>query len=176
MIFTETELKGVFIIDLETIDDERGFFATVWTADELRSRGLTSQIAQCNISFNRQRGTVRGLHYQTTPHEEAKLVSCTRGAMFDVAVDLRVDSPTRFKWMSVDLSANNRRVVYIPEGCAHGYQTLEDETEIHYLVSEYYKPEYTAGVRWDDPVVGIDWPLAVTAISPRDLGFDLLRV
>lgn len=175
MIFTETELAGVYIIDLEPIEDERGFFATAWTADDLRSRGLSSQIAQCNISFNRERGTIRGLHYQTAPHEEAKLLSCTRGAMFDVAVDLRSDSATRFKWISFELSADNRRMLYIPPGFAHGYQTLANDTEIHYQVSEYYHPECAAGIRWNDPAIGICWPLAVTVISPRDQSFALLQ-
>ncbi len=176
MIFTETALNGVFIIDLKPIEDQRGFFATSWSAEEFRKRGLRSQVAQCNISFNRQRGTVRGLHYQTAPHEEAKLVNCTRGAMFDVAVDLRVDSPTRFKWISVELSAENHRMLYVPEGFAHGYQTLEDETQINYQVSEYYHPESAAGVRWDDPAIGIRWPLEVTTISARDLSFESLHV
>lgn len=175
MIFTETKLAGVYTIDLEPIEDERGFFATAWTAEELRSRGLSPEIAQCNISFNRERGTIRGLHYQTAPHEEAKLVSCTRGAMFDVAVDLRPDSATRFKWISVELSAENRRMLYVPQGFAHGYQTLTNDTEIHYQVSEYYHPECAAGVRWDDPAIGIRWPLAVTSISARDLNFALLQ-
>ena len=174
MIFTKTALDGVLIIDLETIDDERGFFATAWTAREFQSRGLNVQTAQYNISFNHRRGTIRGLHYQTAPHEEAKLVSCSRGAMFDVAVDLRSDSPTRLKWISVELSAENYRMLYIPGGLAHGYQTLEDATEIHYQVSEYYHPECAAGVRWNDPAIGIQWPLPVTTISERDLGFELL--
>ncbi len=174
MIITETELDGVLIIDPEIILDDRGFFATAWTARELQSMGLDPHIAQFNISFNQQRGTIRGLHYQTAPHEEAKLVSCTRGSMFDVAVDLRPGSPTRLKWISVDLSADNRRMLYIPKGFAHGYQTREDSTEVHYQVSEYYYPESVAGVRWDDPAVGIQWPLPVTNISERDSSWGLL--
>lgn len=175
MIFTETSLAGVYIIDLAPIEDKRGFFATAWTAEELSSRGLKSQIAQCNISFNRERGTIRGLHYQAAPYEEAKLVTCTRGALFDVAVDLRADSATRFKWTSVELSADNRRMIYIPEGFAHGYQTLADDTEIHYQVSATYHPECAGGLVWNDPAIGIKWPLDVTAISARDLNFALLQ-
>ena len=174
MIITRTELDGVLIIDPEIFSDDRGFFATAWTARELQSMGLDPQIAQFNISFNHRRGPIRGLHYQTAPHEEEKLVSCTRGSMFDVAVDLRAGSPTRLKWISVELSADNRRMLYIPKGFAHGYQTREDATEVHYQVSEYYHPESAAGVRWDDPAIGIQWPLPVTTISERDLNWELL--
>ena len=174
MIFTETALPGVFIVDLKIIEDERGFFSTAWNAHEFKARGLESEIAQYNISFNLKRGTLRGLHYQKSPHEEAKLVSCSRGAMFDVALDVRRDSPTRFKWISVELSAENHRMLYIPKGFAHGYQTLEDATEVHYQVSEYYHPESLAGLRWDDPLFDIRWPLPVTVISERDLSLDLI--
>ena len=174
MIVTETELPGVLILDPQPIADERGFFSTAWTAREFESRGLNSQIAQYNIAFNHRRGTIRGLHYQTAPHEQAKVVSCSHGAVFDVAIDLRIDSPTRLKWISVKLSAESRRMIYIPNGFAHGYQTLEDATEVHYQVSEYYHPESAAGLRYDDPVLGIQWPLPVTIISERDLSYDLL--
>lgn len=167
-------MDGVLIILPEIILDDRGFFATAWTASELESMGLDPQIAQFNISFNHQRETIRGLHYQTAPHEEAKLVSCIRGSMFDVAVDLRPGSPTRLKGISVELSADNRRMLYIPRGFAHGYRTREDATEVHYQVSEYYHPECVAGVRWDDPAVGIGWPPPVTNISERDLSWKLL--
>lgn len=174
MIITKTELDGVLIIQPEIKPDDRGFFATAWTARELQSMGLDPNIAQFNISFNRDRGTIRGLHYQTAPYKEAKLVSCTRGSMFDVAVDLREGSATRLKWISVELSADNRQMLYIPKGFAHGYQTREDATEVHYQVSEYYHPEFVAGVRWNDPAIGIHWPLPVTNISERDLKWELL--
>jgi dTDP-4-dehydrorhamnose 3,5-epimerase len=174
MSITKTKLDGVWIIDIETKNDERGFFATPWTAREFQSLGLETEFPQYNISFNHRRGTVRGMHYQTAPYEEVKLVSCTRGAMYDVVVDLRPNSPTMRHWIFVELSAENRRILYIPKGCAHGYQTLEDATEVHYQVSEYYHPESSAGIRWDDSAVGIQWPLPVTIISPRDQSFELL--
>lgn len=174
MKFEETKLKGVFVIEPELIEDERGFFARSWSPEEFAERGLRPQVAQCNISFNRLKGTLRGMHFQVAPHEEAKLVRCTRGGIFDVAVDLRPDSPTRYRWTAVELTADNRRMLYVPEGFAHGYQTLEDATEIFYQVSETYHPESARGLRWDDPRLGINWPLPVTLISARDGGFDLL--
>ncbi|MDX6574881.1 MAG: dTDP-4-dehydrorhamnose 3,5-epimerase [Blastocatellia bacterium] len=174
MIFTETVIKGAFIIEPEPLPDERGFFAGTWSAEEFLAHGLNSRIAQCNISFNKQRGTVRGMHYQTKPHEEAKLVRCTAGSIFDVIVDLRADSQTKRKWVGVELTARNRRMLYIAEGFAHGYQTLEDDTEVAYQMSEYYHPESARGLRWNDPALGIEWPLAVSVISKRDTEFDLL--
>jgi dTDP-4-dehydrorhamnose 3,5-epimerase len=175
MIFTETELKGVFVIRPELIEDERGFFSRTWAPEEFAGRGLNPVVAQCNISYNRRRGTVRGMHFQAAPHEEAKLVRCTRGAIYDVAVDLREDSPTYLKWTAVELNERNRLMFYIPEGFAHGYQTLEDDTELSYQVSEYYHPESARGLRWDDPALGIEWPLEVTIISDRDQQHPLLR-
>ena len=168
MIFNETELEGVFVIEPEIIEDERGFFFRSWAPEEFEQRRLNAQLAQCNISFNKLRGTVRGMHFQVSPHEETKLVRCTRGAMFDVAVDLRPLSPTRFAWTAVELSADNHRMLYIPVGFAHGYQTLDDATEIFYQVSEVYYPESARGLRWDDPRLGIQWPLPVTMMSKRD--------
>ena len=174
MIFTETELSGVFIVDPEILEDERGFFARSWAPEEFADRGLNPRLAQCNLSFNKRRGTVRGLHFQVEPHAEAKLVRCTRGSIFDVAVDLRPNSPTCYKWVGVELTADNRRMLYVPEGFAHGYQTLKDATELFYQVSEYYHPESARGLRWDDPRLRIDWPLPVTLISPRDRKFELI--
>jgi dTDP-4-dehydrorhamnose 3,5-epimerase len=158
MIFTETELGGAYVIDLEPREDERGFFARAWCADEFAERGLTTRVAQSNVSFNRRQGTVRGMHYQAAPHAEAKLVRCTRGAIFDVIVDLRADSPTYKRWAGVELSADNHRALYVPEGFAHGYQTLVPETETFYQVSEFYAPAAERGVRWNDPAFAIDWP------------------
>jgi dTDP-4-dehydrorhamnose 3,5-epimerase len=168
MIFRETALNGVFIIEPEVIEDERGFFACSWTPDEFEKRGLDPRLVQCNISFNKRSGTVRGMHFQNKPHEEAKLVRCTRGAIYDVAIDLRSDSPTRYQWVGAELTGDNHRMLYIPEGFAHGYQTLADSTEIFYQMSEYYHPESAGGVRWDDPAFGLKWPLAVTVIAKRD--------
>jgi dTDP-4-dehydrorhamnose 3,5-epimerase len=168
MIFRETELRGAFIIEPELIPDERGFFARTWSEEDFASRGLNSKIVQCNSSFNRQRGTLRGMHYQIPPHAEAKLVRCTAGAIYDVIVDLRMDSPTWLKWIGMELIASNPSMVYIPEGFAHGFQTLEDDTEVFYQVSEYYHPESARGARWDDPAFGISWPLSISVISERD--------
>jgi dTDP-4-dehydrorhamnose 3,5-epimerase len=175
MIFKETEVKGVFIVEAEIITDARGFFARSWSPEEFAAQGLNPKIAQCSISFNTERGTLRGMHFQTAPHEEAKFVRCTRGAIYDVAVDLRPDSPTRYRWVALDLSAENRRMVYIPEGFAHGYQTLEDMTEISYQVSESYHPESARGLRWDDPLLNIEWPLPVSSISDRDRQHPLIE-
>ncbi|HEX9628866.1 MAG TPA: dTDP-4-dehydrorhamnose 3,5-epimerase [Pyrinomonadaceae bacterium] len=168
MIFTETALKGAFIIEPELIPDERGFFARTWSAEEFVEHGLNPRVAQKNISLNKKRGTLRGMHFQVKPHEEAKLVRCTAGSIFDVIVDLREDSTTFRKWIGSELSAKNRLMVYIPEGFAHGFQTLEDETEVAYQISGYYHPESARGVRWDDPAFNFKWPLPVTVMSERD--------
>jgi|SRR5882724_33566 len=168
MIFEETKIKGVFVIEPELIEDERGFFACSWSRSEFEQRGLNPRMLQCNISFNFKRGTVRGMHYQQMPHEEAKLVRCTRGAMFDVAVDLRSESATRYQWVAAELTADNRRMLYIPEGFAHGYQTLVDGTEIFYQMSETYHPESARGVRWDDQLFRIAWPERVVCVNYRD--------
>jgi dTDP-4-dehydrorhamnose 3,5-epimerase len=175
MIFKETELRGAYLIEPELIQDERGFFARTWSQEEFASRGLSSKLVQCNGSFNKQRGTLRGMHYQIPPHEEAKLVRCTAGAIYDVIVDLRVDSPTRLKWIGVELTASTLSMVYIPEGFAHGFQTLKDDTEVFYQVSEYYHPESARGVRWDDPAFSINWPLSVSVISERDRSHPFLN-
>lgn len=168
MIFSPTKLSGVFVIALEPIADERGCFARTWCADEFRAHGLDARLTQCNLSFSRQRGTIRGLHFQAAPHEEAKLVRATRGAIYDVAVDMRLDSPSFGQWFAVELTAENRLALFVPAGCAHGLQTLVDDTEVLYQMSTPYVPVAARGIRWDDATIGIDWPLAVTAISPRD--------
>lgn len=174
MLFKETELKGVFVVEPEIIEDERGFFACSWSPAEFEKHGLNPRLLQCNISFNKRNGTLRGMHFQVKPHEEAKLVRCTRGAIYDVAVDLREESPTRYRWVAAELTADNHRMLYIPEGFAHGYQTLADDTEIFYQMSEYYHPESARGLRWDDSRLGIEWPLPVTVMSERDAKFQLL--
>jgi dTDP-4-dehydrorhamnose 3,5-epimerase len=171
MIFTETTLKGAFLIEPERREDERGFFARTWCRREFASHGLQKQWVQCNISFNRQKGTLRGLHYQTPPYEEAKLIRCTRGAMYDVIIDLRADSSTFTRWVAVELTADDRRMLYIPEGFAHGFQTLTDDTEIFYQMSQFYAPEHASGVRWDDPALSIAWPADERTISERDRSY-----
>lgn len=175
MQFLETRLAGVFVVQLEPRGDERGFFARSWCEREFAALGLNAQLVQCNISFNKVKGTLRGMHYQAAPHEEDKLVRCTRGALFDVAVDLRPDSPTFREWVGVELSGENRDALYIPKGFAHGFQTLEDNTEIFYQMSTFYEPGAGRGVRWDDPLLDITWPLPATVINQRDLAFPLLE-
>jgi dTDP-4-dehydrorhamnose 3,5-epimerase len=174
MKFSETNLHGLFLIEPELIEDERGLFARSWSSEEFVEHGLNNRLAECDISFNRLKGTVRGMHFQIAPHEEAKLVRCTRGAIFDVAVDIRPDSPTRYRSASFELTADNRRMLYVPEGFAHGYQTLEDATEIFYLISESYHSDSARGLRWNDPRLKIEWPLEVSLISARDREFELL--
>ena len=158
MIFTETKLKGAYVVDLERRDDERGFFARAWCANEFADAGLSARLVQANVSFNREKATLRGMHYQLPPHAEVKLVRCTRGAVYDVILDLREGSPTFGRWAGFELSADNGRALYVPEGFGHGYQTLEPETETFYQVSEFYAPGAERGVRWDDPAFGIEWP------------------
>jgi dTDP-4-dehydrorhamnose 3,5-epimerase len=174
MIFVETKLKGAFTVEPELIRDGRGFFARTWTPEEFEARGLNPRLAQCSISYNERRGTLRGMHYQAKPHEEAKLVRCTRGALYDVAVDLREGSPTYLRWAAVELTEHNRIMLYIPEGFAHGYQTLTDGAEVFYMISEAYHPESARGLRWDDPALGIEWPLPVSVMSERDREFPLV--
>lgn len=168
MIFRGTELKGAFIIDPERLEDERGFFARSFCQREFEAHGLDGRIAQCNISFNPRKGTLRGMHYQLAPHREVKLVRCTQGAIFDVIIDLRPESASYCRWLGVELSAENRRMLYVPEGFAHGYQTLVDNSEVFYQVSAFYAPGSERGVRFDDPAFGIAWPLEVSAISAKD--------
>ena len=158
VIFSETELPGAYVIDLERREDERGFFARAWCAEEFADQGLSTKLVQVNVSFNRRKGTLRGMHFQMAPHAEVKLVRCTRGAIYDVILDLREDSPTYKRWIGVELDAESRRALYVPEGFAHGYQTLVADTETFYQVSEFYAPGAEGGVRWDDPAFGIAWP------------------
>ena len=166
-------MKGAFIIEPEKMEDERGFFARTWDQKEFGAHGLNPRLVQCNTSFNKRAGTLRGMHYQAAPHEEAKLVRCTRGAIYDVIVDLRASSPTFKQWTAVELTAYNRLMLYVPEGFAHGFQTLEDETEVFYQMSEFYHPESARGVRWNDPAFGIEWPVAEKCIiSERDNSFE----
>lgn len=175
MKFTPTSIDGAVIVELEPLGDERGFFARSFCQEEFRQRGIDPLVAQCNISFNRHRGTLRGLHYQVKPHEEAKLVRCTQGAIWDVIVDLRENSPTRYRWFAIELTAENRQSLYVPRGLAHGFQTLSDNSEVFYQMSEFYHPESARGVRWDDPVIGITWPVDHPVLSPRDKSYPLLE-
>jgi dTDP-4-dehydrorhamnose 3,5-epimerase len=175
MIFRDTGIGGAWVIEPERLEDERGFFARTWDTEEFADRGLSPDVAQCSISYNRVRGTLRGLHYQVAPHEEAKLVRCTAGAIFDVVVDLRPDSSTFRGWFGVELSAENRLALYVPEGCAHGFLTLDDECEVHYQISQLYVPEAASGVRWDDPAFGITWPGEVVVMNERDRSYPDFR-
>jgi dTDP-4-dehydrorhamnose 3,5-epimerase len=172
--FVPAPLAGAFLVELDRLDDERGFFARAFCQDEFRAHGLSPAIAQCNVSWNRRRGTLRGLHFQVAPHEEAKLVRCTRGAIWDVMVDLRPASATKLRWHAVELSADNRRALYIPEGFAHGFQTLVDDSEVLYQMSAFYHPECARGLRWDDPAIAIRWPLAEPIVSDKDRSYALL--
>lgn len=168
MDFVRTALAGVWIIDEQRHLDERGWFARTWDEAELRQHGLESRVVQCSASFNRRRGTLRGLHYQAPPYAEVKVVRCTRGRLFDVAVDLRPDSSTFRAWVGVELSAETGRALYIPRGCAHGFLTLRDETEVAYQISADHNPDHARGVRWDDPFLAVAWPEPISVISPRD--------
>lgn len=176
MKFICTPLEGAYVIDLEPVFDERGFFARTWCREEFLAHGLNPNFTQCSISLNTRGGTLRGLHYQDKPYQEAKLVRCNSGAICDVIVDLRPSSPSYAKWFAVELSAANRRMLYAPEGFAHGFQTLADDTEVFYHITESYQPQYARGVRWDDPVFRIDWPNKDPIISARDKSFpDYIR-
>jgi dTDP-4-dehydrorhamnose 3,5-epimerase len=168
MIVRNTLIAGVRLVEIEPGEDERGFFARTFSADTFAEHGLAVAFPECSISFNHRRGTLRGLHLQEKPHSEAKLVRCTSGALFDVAVDLRQDSSTFGRWIAVNLSAKNRRALYIPEGCAHGFLTLDDHTEVYYQISRRYVPEAFRGLRWDDPDLAIAWPGPIEVISSRD--------
>ncbi len=168
MRFTPTAVAGVMLVEPEPMTDERGFFARTWCREEFAAQGLNPHLDQCSISFNARRGTLRGMHYQRDPHGEVKLVRCTAGAIFDVAVDLRPTSPTYMKWAGAELTAGNRKALYIPEGCAHGFVTLADGTEVFYQITPAFRPGFGAGVRWNDPVFGIAWPIQPEVISDRD--------
>jgi dTDP-4-dehydrorhamnose 3,5-epimerase len=168
MIFTETKLTGAFLIEPEKSEDDRGFFALTWSQHIFAERGLESRQVECNISFNRKSGTLRGMHYQARPHEQVKLVRCTAGAIFDCIIDLRPSSPTFKDWMAKELTAENRLMLYVPIGFAHGFQTLRDGSEVFYQMSERYVPESGRGVRWNDPAFGISWPRPISVIAQRD--------
>jgi dTDP-4-dehydrorhamnose 3,5-epimerase len=174
MTLRETALPGVVVVDLNPIEDDRGFFARTFSSDEFRARGLNPAVVQTNLSLNHKAGTVRGIHFQLPPACEAKLVRCIRGAIFDVAVDLRPESQTYLRWIATELTADNRRAVYIAEGFGHGFQTLADDSEVYYQVSHTYVPTLASGVRYDDPAIGIQWPLGATVISDRDRAWPLL--
>jgi dTDP-4-dehydrorhamnose 3,5-epimerase len=169
VIFTEAKLSGAYIIEPERLEDERGFFARVFCQEEFKAHGLHLDVVQCNISFSKKKGTLRGMHYQVSPFQEAKLVRCTKGSIYDVIIDLRPNSPTFRQWLATVLTAENERMVYVPVGFAHGFQSCEDESEIFYHMSEFYHPEAARGVRWDDPAFQISWPhVEQRVISARD--------
>ena len=174
MIFTETPLPGAFLVDLELRTDERGFFARAYCPDEFAAQGLGTPLQQCSVSYNARKGTLRGLHYQAAPHEEHKLVRCTAGAIFDVIVDIRPQSRDYRRWFGTELSAQNRRALFIPPGFAHGFLTLSDEAEVYYMISVPYAHEHARGFRWSDPAFGITWPLSPSVISARDAAYPLL--
>jgi dTDP-4-dehydrorhamnose 3,5-epimerase len=176
VIFHKTGLAGAFVIEYEAIADERGFFARTWCQEEFQRQGLNHELAQCNISFNKQRGTLRGMHYQVYPNEEAKLVRCTRGAIYDVIIDLRPSSPTLLSWFGVELSETNNNMLYVPEAFAHGFVTLDDNTEVFYQMSADYHSESARGVRWNDPAFGIHWPIPVEIISQKDMSYGDYRL
>ena len=172
MRFVSTEIAGAYVIELEPQCDERGWFARTWCEREFARYGIAAPPRQCSLSVNVKRGTLRGMHYQAESHAETKLVTCVRGAIYDVIVDLRSGSPSYKRYVAVELTADNRRRLYIPAGCAHGFQTLADDTEVHYQMSEFYDPESARGVRWDDPAFGIVWPAAPDRIiSARDRSY-----
>ena len=172
MKLVPTPLAGAYVVELDRLEDERGFFARTFCAEEFRRAGLVPAVSQCSVSFNKRRGTLRGLHYQAAPHEETKLVRCTQGAVWDVIVDLREGSATRCRWHAVELSAENRRAFYIPAGFAHGFQTLREDSELLYMMDVPYHGPSARGVAWDDPAFGIQWPLAEPFMSDRDRAFE----
>ena len=171
MDFSETPIEGAYVIDVNRIGDDRGFFGRLWCHKEFEDKGLVANIAQSNIGVSKRAGTLRGLHYQKPPHQEVKIIRCPRGAIFDVIVDLRPHSGTFKQWFGVELTEQNSRMLYVPEGCATGYQTLVDDTEIYYHTSEYFHPESATGVRYNDPAFNIQWPMDVTVISENDTGW-----
>jgi dTDP-4-dehydrorhamnose 3,5-epimerase len=171
MKFLETALQGVWLVEFEPVLDERGFFARTWCREEFLQHGLNPDLAQCSLSFNKQKGTLRGMHYQCEPHQESKLVRCCSGAIYDVVLDLRPASPTRGKWFAAELTPVNHKMLYVPEGCAHGFQSLKDESAVFYQISEAYHPESARGVRWNDPFFAIHWPVSNPILSDRDRSF-----
>ena len=173
MIFKETSLSGAFVIDIEKNVDERGFFARTWCRNEFSEHNLNTDLAQFSISFNKKKGTLRGLHFQINPYEEIKIVRCTSGSIYDVIVDLRKDSATYLQSFGIELTAQNRTMLYIPEKFAHGFITLEDNTEVFYMISEFYAPESSKGIRWDDPRLAINWPVTPKVMSAKDRNLPL---
>jgi len=173
MIFTEAPLRGAYVVDIERLTDERGFFARSYCAEDFAARGLGPELRQCSVSYNARRGTLRGMHYQCAPHEEHKLVRCTAGAIFDVIVDIRASSPTIRQWFGTQLSAENRRSLFIPPGFAHGFMSLTDDAEVYYMISVAHAPAFSRGLRWNDPAFAIEWPMPPAVISARDAGFAL---
>jgi dTDP-4-dehydrorhamnose 3,5-epimerase len=177
MRFIRTPLEGAYVIEMEPKIDDRGIFARTFCREEFRAHGLKADVVQCNLSSNARRGTVRGLHYQLAPFAEVKMVRCTKGAIYDVIVDIRVSSPSYLQWFGVELTSRNQRVVYVPEGFAHGYETLADDSEVSYMVSQAYAPEYERGIRWNDPSLQIQWHVSRPIVSAKDQGYaDYQRV
>lgn len=175
MLFSKSGIDGVWVIDPQFHKDDRGHFFRAWCSREFAEHGINFLPVQANMGFSLRKGTLRGMHVQLEPAVEAKLVRCTKGSMFDVALDLRTESPTRGRWFGVELTAENGRMLFIPERCAHGYQTLEDETEMHYMASQFYTPEAATGVRFDDPAFDIEWPLSPSAVSEQDRSWPVMR-
>jgi dTDP-4-dehydrorhamnose 3,5-epimerase len=171
MRFTQTKLAGVYLVELEARSDERGFFARSFCEHEFAEVGLPTHFPQCNISFNHKKGTLRGMHYQAAPHGEPKLVRCTMGAIYDVAVDLRPDSPSFKGWVGFELNAHNRDALFIPEGCAHGFLTLEDDSEVFYQMGQFFAPGSARGLRYNDPAFAIEWPAPIELVHERDAGY-----
>ena len=174
MRFLPTSIEGAFVVEIEPVVDHRGFFARTYCRDEFIAHGLEPDLVQCSVSFNQRRGTLRGMHYQAAPHAEAKLVRCTQGAIYDVIADIRPDSATYKQWFSAELTSGNHRALYIPEGVAHGFQTLNDDVEVLYQMSEFFYAECSCGFRWDDPLFGITWPEHISVISERDMNYPKL--
>jgi dTDP-4-dehydrorhamnose 3,5-epimerase len=174
MKFKKARLKGIYIIESEFLKDKRGYFARTFCCKEFKEHALNFKYVQCNVSFNKRKGTVRGLHFQRKPYEEAKLVSCIKGSIYDVVVDLRSKSATYLEWYGIELNAKNNKILYIPKGFAHGFQTLEDNTTIYYQMSEFYQPKSSMGLRWNDPKIGIKWPLKKKMISKKDLNYPFM--
>lgn len=168
MIFTKTQLEGSYVVEIEKHSDKRGFMARTWDKKIFEKLGLNADVTQCNVSYTKKKGTIRGLHFQIKPYEESKLIRCTKGKIFDVIIDLRTDSKTYKKWFSIELSENNHKMLYIPEGFAHGFQTLQNDTEVFYQVTEYHNPNYERGIKWNDNTFSISWPLKPTVISIKD--------
>ena len=171
MIFEETEFEGLYIIKIEKLIDERGYFARSWDEKDFEEKGLNSKLLQCNVSFNHNKGTLRGMHYQKEPYQEAKLIRCTKGKIFDVVIDLRINSKNFKKWLSFELNEENHKMLYVPEGFAHGFQTLEDNTEIFYQMTQNYMPNFANGIRWNDPMFNINWPIKEPILSKKDQRF-----